>query len=226
MGSNSKKVIMSLRKELPLMGIVLLPVCYLAYVWNDLPNKVPLHWNMNGEVDNYGDKSQLVFISILLPLFVYGIFLIIPKIDPKNKLNNMGNKLNAIKILLTTFISAIVIFIIYAASHASYNINFIVLLIGILYIVCGNYFKTIKANYFIGIRTPWTLESDEVWKSTHRLGGIMWFIGGFAIVISSSILSIQTNFKLLTIITIIIVLTPIIYSYYKFRSIQKQASSS
>ena len=95
-----------------------------------------------------------------------------------------------------------------------------------MYIVCGNYFKTIKANYFIGIRTPWTLESDEVWKSTHRIGGIVWFIGGFAIVISSLILSVQTNFKLLTIITIIIVLTPIIYSYYKFRSIQKQASSS
>ena len=57
---------MNLKKELPLIGIVLLPFLYLAYVWNQLPTEVPLHWNIKGEVDRYGDKSELILIPILI----------------------------------------------------------------------------------------------------------------------------------------------------------------
>ena len=94
---------MNLKKELPLIAIVLLPFIYLAYLWNDLPSKVPMHWNLKGEIDRYGDKSELIIIPILLPLLVYVIFLVVPKIDPKNKLNKMGDKLQTIKFLLTTY---------------------------------------------------------------------------------------------------------------------------
>jgi uncharacterized membrane protein len=86
----------------------------------------------------------------------------------------MGNKLQTIKLLLTTFMSILALFILNTAKNESFaNPNYIVLLIGVLYLVFGNYFKTIKANYFIGIRTPWTLENETVWKETHKLGGKM-----------------------------------------------------
>ena len=189
---------MNLKKELPLIGIVILPFTYLAYVWNNLPNKVPIHWNLKGEIDRYGDKSELILIPILLPLLTYLIFLIVPKIDPKNKLNKMGNKLNTIKFLTTAFMSILALFIIYSAKNQTFtNPNYIVLLIGSLYLILGNYFKTIKANYFIGIRTPWTLENETVWKETHKLGGKMWFIGGLLIIISSLLLENQLNFTIL-----------------------------
>ena len=218
-----KKSIMSLKKELPLIAIVLLPFIYLAYLWNDLPNKVPMHWNIKGEIDRYGDKSELIIIPILLPLLVYLIFLVVPKIDPKNKLNTMGSKLQTIKFLLTTFMSILALFIIYTAKNQTFtNPNYIVLLIGLLYLILGNYFKTIKANYFIGIRTPWTLENETVWKETHRLGGKMWFIGGLIIIISSLMLEKQTNFTLFIVISAIITVIPIIYSYLKFQNLKKQ----
>jgi uncharacterized membrane protein len=214
---------MSLKKELPLIAIVLLPFIYLAYLWNDLPNKVPMHWNIKGEINRYGDKSELIIIPILLPLLVYLIFLVVPKIDPKNKLNTMGSKLQTIKFLLTTFMSILALFIIYTAKNQTFtNPNYIVLLIGLLYLILGNYFKTIKANYFIGIRTPWTLENETVWKETHRLGGKMWFIGGLIIIISSLVLEKQTNFTLFIIISAIITVIPIIYSYLKFKNLKKQ----
>lgn len=214
---------MSLKKELPLIAIVLLPFIYLAYLWNDLPNKVPMHWNIKGEIDRYGDKSELIIIPILLPLLVYLIFLVVPKIDPKNKLNTMGSKLQTIKFLLTTFMSILALFIIYTAKNQTFtNPNYIVLLIGLLYLILGNYFKTIKANYFIGIRTPWTLENGTVWKETHRLGGKMWFIGGLIIIISSLMLEKQTNFTLFIVISAIITVIPIIYSYLKFQNLKKQ----
>jgi len=153
----------------------------------------------------------------------YIIFLIVPKIDPKNRISKMGNKYQHIKILLTTFMSILALFIIHSAKNQSFlNLNYIVLLIGILYIIFGNYFKTIKANYFIGIRTPWTLENEVVWKATHKLGGKMWFIGGIIIVIASLILGKKTNFALFIIITGIIIIIPIAYSYVKFKKIEKK----
>lgn len=215
---------MNLKRELPLIAIVLLPFIYLAYIWNQLPEKVPMHWNINGEIDRYGEKIELIIIPILLPLLIYIIFLVVPKIDPKNKLNKMGNKLQSIKFLSTTFISILALFIIYTAKNESFtNPNYIVLLIGILYIIFGNYFKTIKANYFIGIRTPWTLESETVWKKTHKFGGKLWFAGGIIIVITSLILEKETNFTIFLIITGIITIIPIAYSYLIFKNERKTA---
>lgn len=215
---------MNLKKELPLIGIVLLPFIYLAYIWNQLPEKVPMHWNINGEVDRYGEKIELIIIPILLPLLIYIIFLVVPKIDPKNKLNKMGNKLQTIKFLLTTLMSILALFVIYTAKNESFtNPNYIVLLIGVLYIIFGNYFKTIKANYFIGIRTPWTLESETVWKKTHNLGGKIWFVGGIIVVISSLILGKEINFSIFLIITGIIATIPIVYSYIIFKKEKKTA---
>lgn len=210
---------MNLKKELPILAIVLLPFIYLGYVWNELPSKVPMHWNIKGEIDRYGDKSELIIIPFLLPLLVYLIFLVVPKIDPKNKLNKMGGKLQAIKFLLTTLMSILALFIIYTAKNQSFtNPNYIVIIIGVLFIVIGNYFKTIKPNYFIGIRTPWTLENETVWKKTHKLGGKMWFIGGILIVILSLVLNKSLSFTIFMIITGVITIIPIAYSYLIYRN--------
>ena len=215
---------MNLKKELPLIAIVLLPFIYLAYIWNQLPEKVPMHWDIKGEIDRYGEKMELIIIPILLPLLVYIIFLIVPKIDPKNKLNKMGNKLQTIKVLLTTFMSILALFIIYSAKNQSFaNPNYIILLIGVLYIILGNYFKTIKANYFIGIRTPWTLENESVWKKTHKLGGKLWFVGGIIVVLTSLILDKEPNVTVFLIITGIITTIPIVYSYIIFKNEIKTA---
>ncbi len=215
---------MKLKNEIPLIAIVSLPFIYLAYIWNELPEEVPMHWNINGEIDRYGEKIELLLIPILLPLLIYIIFLVVPKIDPKNKISKMGNKYQHIKILLTTFMSILALFIIYTAKNQSFaNPNYIVLLVGIFYTILGNYFKTIKANYFIGIRTPWTLENETVWKETHKLGGKMWFVGGIIVVISSLILEKQLNFTLFMISTGIITIVPIAFSYFKFKEIRKTA---
>ncbi len=209
---------MKLKKELPLIAIVLLPFIYLAYIWNHLPERVPIHWNINGEIDRYGDKIELIIFPLFLPLLMYIMLLVIPKIDPKNKLNKMGNKFQNLKVIVIVFMSVLALFIIYIAKNQSLtNPNYIVLLIGVLYIILGNYFQTIRANYFIGIRTPWTLESENVWKSTHKLGGKLWFIGGIIVVISSLILNSQHNLILFLAITLIITVTPLVYSYLMFK---------
>lgn len=215
---------MNLKKELPIISIVLLPFVYLAIIWNKLPQKVPVHWNIRGEVDRYGEKTEMILIPVLLPLLVYLIFLVVPKIDPKNKLNKMGNKLNSLKFVLITLMSGLALFLIFSAQHQNFtNPNLIFVFIGLMYLVFGNYFKTIKANYFIGIRTPWTLESETVWKETHRLAGKLWLAGGLLVIISALFLDDKMNVLTFFIITGIITLVPAVYSYFIFKKENKAA---
>lgn len=214
----------TLRKDLPLIGIVLLPFVYLAYIWNDLPEKVPMHWNIQGDVDRYGTKYELLLIPILLPLLIYVVFLVVPKIDPKKRIKDMGGKYQSLKGILIIFMSALSLFIMYTAKNeTAHNPNYIVLIIGLLFIFLGNYFKTIKPNYFIGIKTPWTLENETIWKKTHNLAGKMWFVGGLIVVLFSLILDKETNFAFFAVITVIITLVPVVYSYLLFRELNKES---
>lgn len=85
----------------------------------------------------------------------------------------------------------------------------------------GNYFKVIKQNYFLGIKTPWTLESEEVWKLTHILAGKLWIVGGLLIVIFSLVIPEDINFYLFITITAMITIVPIVYSYLIFKKLKK-----
>ena len=209
---------MQAKRELPLIIIVLLPFFYLIYIWEQLPDKVPMHWNIRGEIDRYGDKTELILLTVLLSLVTYIFFLVILKIDPKNKLRKMGHKFHVIKFLMTTFMSVLSLVIIISIKNASLDNTNYYLLVGALYIVLGNYFKTIRPNYFIGIRTPWTLESENVWKKTHKLGGLMLFAGGIVVVLSSLFLERQMTVLILMIVTGIISIVPIIQSYVLYQN--------
>lgn len=213
------------KKDWPVLAIALLPLAYLATIWGQLPESVPMHWNINGEIDRYGGKPELL-ILVVIPLLIYGLFLIIPKIDPKNKLAKMGNKLNSIRFVTTAIVSALMLIILYAVKNESIgNLNYIILAIGVLFAALGNYFQTIKSNYFIGIRTPWTLENETVWKKTHKLGGKLWFVGGIAIVVCSLMLNSELNIIVFLAITAVISIVPIVYSYLAFQEIKRESGA-
>ncbi|QZE13002.1 SdpI family protein [Halosquirtibacter laminarini] len=214
---------MNLKKEIPNWIIISLPFIYLAFVWSELPQTIPIHWNIDGEIDRYGSKISLFFISLLLPLSTYLILHFLPKIDPKKKMKKMGRKLASLKLLLTSVMSIIAIFIIYAAKHKTIgDPNYFLLLNGLLFTIIGNSMKTIPPNYFLGIKVPWTLESETVWKATHKLGGVIWFVGGLIVILSSLILPIKTSNTLFIIIISIMVIVPIAYSGILFRKLKRE----
>jgi len=215
-----------LKKEIPLMAIILMPLIYLAYIWTSLPDKIPVHWGLDGEVNRYGGSAELILIT-LLPLIIYLSFWVIPKIDPKKKLHKMGNKFQNLRIWFTLIMSMFALFFLYSSLHQSFNIqNYLVVLLGFLFIIIGNYLKTIQPNYFLGFRTPWTLENETVWKETHRLAGKMWFVGGILVVLTGLILSTQNiHYVVITILSIISII-PLVYSYFKFDQIKKQPNTT
>ena len=209
------------KKEIPFLAIALIPFVYLIYIWNRLPEKVPMHWNGAGEIDRYGDKKELVAMLCMLVGITYFVFLIIPYVDPKQKLQNMGNKLNNLRMILTLFMSGLAVFILYSVQQKSSNPCFVFAIIGLLFAFLGNYFKTIKPNYFIGIKTPWTLENEEVWKKTHVLGGKLWFIGGLLMALTFLLPNEMQLYTFLG-ITAVITIVPIVYSYLEFKKIKNQ----
>lgn len=210
------------RKELPIIGIVLLPFIYLAIIWNTLPDKIPTHWNNNGEIDSWGDKFSLIGILFMMPVFMYVLMLIIPKIDSKKRIPLMGGKFYQIKFILVLFMTLMAMYIIFISNHQSFsNPNFIAILIGILFIIMGNYFKVIQPNYFIGIRTPWTLQSDTVWKTTHVLAGKLWFVGGMIIVLGGLLMDVKFFSIAFVAMIFLMVLIPVVYSYIKFKGLEK-----
>lgn len=208
----------SLAKELPIIIIIMLPFIYLAYIWNTLPAQVPIHWNAQGEIDGYAGRLSLLLIPFALPVLTYIIFSFIPKLDPKGKIGLMGKKYHNLKLLLVAMMSLLALFIIHSSKKASIgNMNYIFAGLGILFIILGNFMKTIKPNYFLGIRTPWTLENEQVWKETHELAGKLWFIGGLLITIFTLLLPKEYGFNLFISITVLLALVPIIYSYLRFQ---------
>lgn len=208
------------KKDLILWIVIIIPAVYLASLWNILPEKVPVHWDIHGEVNRYGGKTELLFIT-LLPFLMYLLFMVIPMIDPKNKLKNMGRKYSGLRSVMIVFMSALAMVVIYTGKNETFPGNMVLILIGGLFTLLGNYFKTIKANYFIGIRTPWTLENETVWKETHLLGGKLWFAGGIAIILSVIFLPENISSVVFAIITVIIIIVPVVYSYLRFRKLKE-----
>lgn len=212
---------MNLKKEFPYILLIALPFIYLTYIWNALPETVPTHWNASGEINGYNSKNTLLLIPFMLPVLVYIIMTIAPKIDPKNKIATMGKKYEQLKFFLVLFMSVLALFIIYSSKTQSFSSpNIIYILLGLLFAGLGNFMKTVKPNYFIGIKTPWTLENETVWKKTHLLGGKIWFVGGLLIVCMSLIFEAQTAATLFVIIAVLITIIPLVHSYIEFKKIK------
>ncbi|KAF2079141.1 SdpI family protein [Flavobacterium sharifuzzamanii] len=217
---------LELKKELPLIGIVLIPFVYLATIWNTLPERVPVHWNYKGEIDNWGDKFSLLFLLFMLPVLMYGLMTAASKIDPKKRISLMGRKFYQLKFFLVLFMSVLASFFIYLAKNQSLSSpGLMYVAVGVLLIIFGNYFKVIQPNYFIGIRTPWTLENQQVWKATHAFAGKLWLAGGFVIILGGLTFSGFNFSKIFIGIGITIAAVPMIYSYFKFKSLEKKENN-
>jgi uncharacterized membrane protein len=188
-----------------------------VYLYPQLPEQMASHWNAGGEVDGYMSKFWGVFLLPMILLGMFLLFLILPKIDPLKK-NFVGFKkyYNA----LITFI-IIFLFYIYALTivwnmGVCFNMTqFVIPAVGILFFYIGTILEHTKRNWFVGIRTPWTLSSDAVWDKTQKLGGKLFKITG--VVILLGVLFPQYLLWLVLIPTISTVLIVIAYSYFEYQ---------
>lgn len=207
-----------IKREIISLISFLSPFALLWYLYDKLPNSVPTHFNMEGIPDGYSDKSSLIWIILFFMAIPYLIFMIIPLIDPKQKLNKMGGKLRQIKNVVMIMFGLIGILIVYSSYEPEImKTNILLMLIALLFIGLGNYFQTIKPNYFIGIRTPWTLENETVWNKTHKMGGKIWVLGGIILFFLGFILNADIYFIFFITISLLLAIIPTVYSYLEFK---------
>ncbi|HEY3476696.1 MAG TPA: SdpI family protein [Anaerolineales bacterium] len=174
-----------------IIALTLLVAATLAglLLWNRLPDPMASHWNINDQVDGYMSKFWGVLLLPLITLGMILLFLVIPSIDPlKANIARFREEFNLFIVLMAGFM--IYLYGLTLAWNLGYD-NFrmsgaMLPAIGLLFIFIGYMLRKAKRNFFIGIRTPWTLSSDRVWEETHRIGailfmisGVLAFIGGF-----------------------------------------------
>ena len=198
---------------------IAIPIAVTIYLYPSLPEQIPTHWNLAGEVDDYTPKPWGVLILPLAAVFVFLIMKVIPLVSPKGfRTDQFQGVINIFTVTLVGFMSAIALVVLLAATGRDVNVNELVFAgVGLLFIVLGNYLGKVRKNFFIGIRTPWTLASDEVWSRTHRLGGWVFVLIGFFLFLNAFV-----QFPELWLIGAIVAvaLVPVVYSFVIYRSLE------
>jgi uncharacterized membrane protein len=200
-----------------LFASICLPVLYTLSIYASLPDSIPIHFNIKGEADRWGGKDSIWLTTLIFPfisVIVYLLLTNISKIDPKKTAGQSPDVMQKIANVIVIFLCVINLAIIHASQAGSFNLSkFMLPMMGLLFMILGNYMNSIKPNYFVGFRLPWTLENEDNWRKTHQLVGKVWVAGGFLNTIVALILPVVTGFIVFFSITALMVFIPAVYSY-------------
>lgn len=205
------------KTNLAIIIIILFSFCLAAYFYPSMPDKMISHWNAAGEADGYMSKCWALYLMPSVTVLMYLMFLVIPKIDPLKK------NIERFRVYFDWFILLMVVFFFYIylltiVANLGYMFNMTTMMlpaIGVLFIYISYFLPHAKRNWFIGIRTPWTLSSDKVWKKTHILGSMMFRIAGVLTIASVFFQSYAIWIVLGS--ALIAGLYPVVYSYFEYQ---------
>lgn len=199
--------------------IVIAPITVVVWFWGQIPDVIPSHFNLEGQADQWREKSLLLWMVPTITIGLYALFLVIPLIDPKQRMLEMGNKYFALRLIIHGFITAtLLVWLQSAISNTKMDISLFFPLIAIFFILLGIYLQSVKPNYFIGIRTPWTLQDEDNWRSTHRLASRLYIAGGILMLLTMVFDLHRQYFMAVFIAVITLAVIPFFYSlFYYFR---------
>jgi uncharacterized membrane protein len=205
------------KTEKAVMLIILLSFLIGAYFYPSMPDKMASHWNMEGEVNGYISRFWGLFLLPLMSLALLLLFITIPKIDPLKK------NISTFRKYFDMFVLMIMIFLFYTYSltiiwNLGFRFDFSMVLIPALsglFFYTGVLLENSKRNWFIGIRTPWTISSDRVWNRTHKVGGKLFKVA--AVISLLGLFFERLSFFFLIIPVIVVAIYTIVYSYFEYQ---------
>lgn len=209
----------NVKKDWPLWLLILSTFLLGLYLAPHLPERLPTHWNIRGEVDAYGSRAFVLYFQPLLTLGLYLLFLFLPLLDPRRaNYTRFSGTYQFLKVLLVVFYTGLQLVVL--ATGLGYLADptlFVRLGVPLLFVFFGNVMGQIKHNYFVGIKTPWTLASEEVWRRTHRAAGRLWVVCGLIGVLAAFLPS-PTGAYLFFAALAAAAIVPIIHSYLLWRA--------
>jgi uncharacterized membrane protein len=197
---------------------VLAPSLYLLYAWPQLPAQVPTHFGTDGQANGYTERGNMWLLTLGMPLGAALFFSLLPRLDPKRRLDGSSVNFQKLRLAVVVMLGALASYSLYAALHpGASSERGLVVLLGLFFAFLGNYLTTVQPNYFVGIRTPWTLESPVVWARTHRLGGIVFCVVGLVIAGLSFVVPVSQIHLVFISLALLTAAFCYAYSYVVFR---------
>ena len=197
--------------------IILLPVLAGVLLWHQLPDQVPVHFNGEGVPDTYKSKLAGVTVVYIGVLICHWVAAWITAVDPRRK--NVSTKIFRMVLCICPAVSVFAGIVIYGSALNWHwvKVDFMAnLLVGLLFIVIGNYLPKCRQNYTIGIKLPWTLNDEENWDKTHRFAGKIWMVGGIFEILAGFIPALKM--EVVTMVILMIIIVPVIvYSYCVYK---------
>ena len=196
--------------------LILLPMLFGLIVWDKLPESMPIHWGADGKADGFSSPLVAVLCIPLLLLALHWIGLWITAKD--NGKNDQSKKVVGMVYWILPLISLFACGMMYAAAFG-YTMHMgahVVLLIGVVFIIIGNYMPKCRPNRTIGIKIKWTLANEENWERTHRLSGKVWVIVG-VLCLPAALLPMKVFPFVILPLLLICVVVPLVYSYCLYR---------
>lgn len=193
--------------------LTLLPIIIGMILWDRLPAEIATHFGVDNQPDGYSSKTFAVFGLPLVMLGVHLLCIIATNADPKKQ--NISDKAIAVVLWIIPVISLVLMSMTYTyALGAKIRIGFIVILmLGVIFILLGNYMPKTKQNFTFGMKIPWTLNDEENWVKTHRLAGHLMVFGG-AVICATAIFESPCIFFPTVIIMLVV---PLAYSYKLYK---------
>lgn len=206
------------RAEAPLLMVVAAMFAIAIAGWPGAPARIPIHWNAQGVADGFASKTFGMLFDPALALGIYLVTLVIPRFDP-GRANYSQFETAYFAIRLAILLLTLILYVVSQLQARDYPLDssFVVPIVtGAFLAVVGNFMGKVRPNWFVGIRTPWTLSSKLAWDRTHRLGGWL-FIGGGILMISSIAVSPGLKVAMNIGIPLAIVGGCFVYSYFVWR---------
>ncbi|QJX47283.1 DUF1648 domain-containing protein [Hymenobacter taeanensis] len=170
--------------QLLTLAAILLPGLYLAYTWPVLPSQIPTHFGADGQANGFTAKQSMWLPCVALPLGLYLLLLLLPRLDPKRRLDTGSRNFQKLTLALVGLMAGLDMLSLYAALHPQKHPGQLLnVVLGLFFALIGNYLTTVPPNYFVGIRTPWALEFPDNWARTHRLAGRLFVVVGMLSVV-------------------------------------------
>jgi uncharacterized membrane protein len=202
--------------------IVLLSVAAVAvslWAYPRLPEMVPSHWNLQGEIDGTMPRGRMVALLPGMMLFLGLLLLFIPYIDPlRSNVERFRTTYNWFIAGMSLFFLLLHVLTILAGLGVVFNMTTVLIpAVAVVMEGIGFVLDKTKPNWFLGIRTPWTLSSPSVWEKTHRLGGFLFKVGGL-VMLAGLAFSPQTGFLLIMGLILAVTIVTVVYSYFAYRA--------
>lgn len=200
--------------------VLLIPVLVGLLLWNQLPDQIPSHWNIDGEVDGWSSKAFVVFALPAFLLALHWTCVFASSADPKSK--DYHPKMLLLVLWICPVIGLLMESLVYATA-LGYDLSVEIimpLLVGLMFLIVGNLLPKCRQSYTMGIKLPWTLNDEENWNKTHRFGGKVWVIGG-AVTMATAFLG---SFWVLLGVLAVMAIAPTVYSYLHYRKHKKETA--